>query len=336
MNFLHEFWAAWNNQWGATVATILGITAIAMNAGEKFQGLASFVARWRVWATIRRLLKLEQNKYRIRRTKGAMKAKLAHSGLTITIQQYQACLTENQSSSRRNELEPITPEKPSWLNDYYVATALEEMSMKGEIAKCEMYGLSNTWPPSVETYLFLHREPGKTIEEQAEEVTSESRCRVEQFPVWRDMSSCSEETRFDIVGNSETTAPGTTIHSTKVTLKPKVPPCKRCWMRKQRKSDIRQLVDSITEYDLSHAAPVKITGMNQEFQESVIEVCIASRCSSDTKTVKEIVEQAIKIRANQIANVPVGHEAEWTGQLTENFTSSLRTYIQTKLEWTCL
>lgn len=333
MDILSDVWEAWNNQWGATVATILAIIAMVMNAGERMQKLASSVARWKVWADVHRLWNSGQNKYRIRRAKGAMKANLAHSGgFRISIRTYQACLMGNPNSSYRNELEPITPDKPSWLNDYYVAAALEEMSMKGEIAKCEMYELSNSWPPSIETYLFRRQESGRTVEEQAEEITAESRCRVEQWPIWRDLSSCSEESRFDIVERAETTAPGSTTFNTQVTLKRKAPPCQRCWKKKQRESDIRQLVDSITKYDLACATSTEITGMVQEFQETVIEVCIASRCSSDAKTVKKIVEHAIDIRVNQIANVPANHKADWTEQLTAEFKTKLHDYINTKAE----
>ena len=335
MDILHDVWVAWNNQWGATVATILAIIAMAMNAGERVQKLVTSIARWRAWSNIHRLWKAGLNKYRVRRAKGAMRAKLAQTRLSIPIRTYQECLTRSLNSSYDSKLQAIMPEKPSWLNDYYVATALEEMSLRGEIAKCEKYELSNSWPPSIVTYLFLRREPGKTIEEQAEEVTSESRCLVEQSSLWRSLSSCSEESRFDTVQCAETTAPGSTTINTRVTLKPTAPPCQRCWKRKQREEDISQLVDSITEYDFAPITPIEITGRNQEFQEHVKDVCIASRCSSDVKIVKLIVEQAIGLRANQISDVPTGDADEWTEQHVADFKASLRNYIQTEMKSDC-
>ena len=60
-------------------------------------------------------------------------------GYEIGINEYNYCLTENQNSSSRNTLKNITPDKPSWLNDYYVATALESLAEECRIVKAKKF-----------------------------------------------------------------------------------------------------------------------------------------------------------------------------------------------------
>ena len=332
MEFLNQIWTAWNEQWGATIATILGVMAIAMSAGDRIHRLSSTVARWKGWTIARRLYQSGQRKYQIRRATNAMFAHLKQTSARIPIGTYTNCLAENPLTSRRNALSAITPEKPSFLNDHLVATALEALHSEGKIAKAELYQLSNTWPPHTEIYFFMRRDPGKTIEEQAEELESESRCRVEQFQPWRDLSSCSEEPRYETTGYAETMAPGNTNFSTRVTLKPDAPPCARCWEKRERDNRISSLVDSITKYDLAPKVTTEIAGRNQEFREAIIAVCTESSCSAEASTVRKIVEEAITIRQNQVNSVPQGHKMEWTEQLTADFTSSLSTKIRAETE----
>ena len=52
MDLLSQIWTAWNQEWGVTVATILSIIAIAMNAGEKFHKMWSAVRHWKVWPAL--------------------------------------------------------------------------------------------------------------------------------------------------------------------------------------------------------------------------------------------------------------------------------------------
>ena len=327
MDFLDQIWTAWNEQWGATIAAILGIIAIAMNTGDKIHRLSTAIKRWKGWAIARRWYRSSQRKYRVHRAKNAMFAHLKQTPVRIPIRTYTNCLAENPLTSERNTLSAIIPKKPSWLNDYLVATALEALRNEEKIVKAELYQLSNHWPPNTETYLFLRPEPGKTIEEKTEEVEVESRCRVEQFQEWRHLSSCSEESRYDTTRYAETTAPGNTTFGTRVTPKPSAPPCSRCWERKSRERDIKMLVDGITKYDLASEVTIEVTGSNREFQEAITEVCIESDCATDAATVKEIVTEAITIRRSQLSSVPVDHEAEWTEQLTTDFKSSLSAHI---------
>ena len=106
----------------------------------------------------------------------------------------------------------------------------------------------------------------------------------------------------------------------------------RCWEIKQLQSDIRLLVDDITRYDLSTKATLKIQGMNREFQEAVIATCIESECAAEVGPIKKIVDTAIEIRAGQIDELPVGCKMDWNEQLTTEFTSKLRAYIESEVE----
>lgn len=332
MDLLSEIWTAWNEQWGATVAAILGIIAIAMTAGDKIHRLASAIARWKGWAMARRWYRSGQRKYRIRRAKNVMFPYIKQWSVTIPVGTYHACLAENQFTLKRDKLTRITPEKPSWLNDYFVATALEALHGERKVAKAKLYELSYNWPPRAETYFFSSPEPGWNIEEQADHAEAESRCRAEQFTAWRDSSSCSEEPRFDVANFAETTAPGATTFHTRVTSKPNAPPCRRCWEGKGREQNISMLVDGITKHDLSDLTPTEITGNNQEFQQAVTAVLIDSDCPADASAVKEVVAHAITVRRNQLNAVSAANKEEWTEQLTAEFKSSLSSQISAKAE----
>ena len=90
-----------------------------------------------------------------------MRSKLEGSRLTIPSRIYAGCLAENHRTSNRNMLGNITPSKPSWLNDYYVASALESLWRKGKIVKATKFEL-NGFPPRPELYVFLCLKKGTT------------------------------------------------------------------------------------------------------------------------------------------------------------------------------
>ena len=255
---------------------------------------------------------------------------LRGTAVYIPMRTHADCLAGNPLTKESDRLTNITPEKPSWLNDYWVATALESLHLSGKAAKAELYVLDNTWPPSKAGYHFELPKPGKTIEEQAEELEAESRCRVEQFPPWRDFSSCSEVARYCTVGYAETVDATTVQHRTRTTLKPNAPPCDKCWIKEGRKQTIKRLVESITEHDLASTATEEITGINQEFQEAVASVCIDSDCGEDAISIREIVKQAIEIRRNQIGAVATGQATDWPECLTSEFKALLCAHIKEK------
>ena len=179
MDFLNQIWTAWNAEWGVTVATILSIIAIAMNAGDKMQRLIKAIVHWKAWPAIRRRCGLVQRKCRIPRAKRAMIAMLSETDVWIPMQIYDNCLTECFRTSTRDELKEISPQSPTWLNDYYVATALERLYCERKIARGRLYW-QNGFPPSPELYLFQSLKTGKTAAEQTDEIETESKCKVHQ------------------------------------------------------------------------------------------------------------------------------------------------------------
>ena len=72
--------------------------------------------------------------------------------------------------------------------------------------------------------------------------------------------------------------------------------------------------------------------MNREFQEAVIATCIESRCAAEVAPIKKIVERAIEIRGSQVDKLPVEGKMDWNEQLTTEFTSRLRAYIEPEVE----
>ena len=324
MDFLNQIWTAWNDQWAANVATILSIIAIVISVGDKAHRLTSAVTHWKGWAIILRLYRSGQRKYRMNRAKNAMRLKLARTDVRIPITTYEDCLSENQRTLERNALSAITPGKPAWLSDYYVASALEELSRDCKVVKTTTFKLDN-FPPSPQFYLFAGKKAGTSAKQQANEIETESMCLVHQL-----FQECLEAPRYEIGGRAETTAPGTVQFFTQSKLREGVLPCIRCWEIKTRRNNIRMLVNDITKHDLRTSATLEITGANQEFQEAVIAACVESQCVAEVAVIKKIVERAIEIRAGQIANMPtdLDHETEWTEQLTADFASSLRLYIE--------
>ena len=323
MDLLSQIWAAWNEEWGVTVATILSIIAIAMNAGEKFHKIWSAVRRWRVWPAIVRMSKSIRSKYRLRKAKRTMLQwhKENPYGMSIGIDSFGRCLDQTQLSSPRNILANVTPQKPSWLNDYYVAKALDSLSLEEKVAKATLYS-TDSFPPRGALFNFVIVEQGKTAKELAIEIETNSMCIVYQCHLM-----CCEPSRHEAIGYSETVSPREVRHSTKRRLRPGAPPCVKCWDKIQRESDISRLVESITTYDLSASATIVITGERKEFQKAVTETCIESDCVTDVTTIKKIVEQAIEIRRRQLETNSKEHEMEWDEQETAHFVSALSVYI---------
>ena len=244
----------------------------------------------------------------------------------LGIQQYNSCLSKNQTLPIRNTLGEITPEKPSWLNDYYVATALESLSEDCRIVKAKKFNLQS-WPPTAELYLFAKRIEGISCDQQVDQLEADSKCLAHQF--WNE---CLYAPRYVAKEQAETTEPGTTKIGTAYWLKDDAAPCSRCWDIKSRQSDIRSLVESITKYDLSAAATIEITGQNQEFQEATISAIIESDCTAEAATVRGIVKKAIEIRSAQICHLQPEGKTEWDNQLTSEFRSRLDSYIEAESE----
>ena len=286
----------------------------------------SIILRWKSWPIVPNRYRYYRRKFRMHRAKNIMRSKLEGSRLTILTRIYSGCLAENHRTSNRNMLGDITPEKPSWLNDYYVASALESLWREGKIVKATKFEL-NGFPPRPEFYLFVSLKEGTTAKQQADLLETDSQCLGHQI-----FNQCLKADRYETSVHSETTAPGTTSHGTNFHLKEGAAQCSRCWDIRGRQSHIRLLVDDITRYDLSTKATLEITGMNREFQEAVIVSCLESQCAAEVAPVKGIVERATEIRGSQLGCLPAGHKTDWTEELTTGFISSLSAYIKSKIE----
>ena len=294
MDFLTAIWTAWNEQWGTAIATILAVTAFLKSMGKEMKQLVSGVWRWNGWAITSKLYRNVIARYRERRAKSVMRRTLEEKRLRIGIRTYENCLREDQSKSTRNYLKEVTPANPSWLNDYYVATALEALSIEGSVVKAKGYSLQSL-PTNPETYYFETVSAGKSACEETVRIETDNMCLV-----YHNFGRCQSASRFESHHVAETVSPRQTKFHRTFSLKDMAPPCDMCWEKEGRERDIRSLVDNITRYDLASLATADIIGANGEFQGAIADICIESQCPAEVSLIKSVVKKAIDIRQEQI------------------------------------
>ena len=128
MDYLIQLWEDWNDQWGAGVAGLAALILVIIVLTEKLRGFVSSVRDWKGWIRIGRQYELLRDRYRVHIAKRVMRSKLAElGGVRFPVESYGRCLSQNPRDSRRDVTGKVVPERPSWLNDYYVATALESL-----------------------------------------------------------------------------------------------------------------------------------------------------------------------------------------------------------------
>ena len=324
MDFLTEIWTAWNEQWGATIATILALSALLKTTGKEIQQLGSSVWHWKGWKIASTLYRRMNTLYRARKAKSVMRRTLEGKRLRIGIRVYENCLGEDPSKSTRGQLEDITPAKPLWLNDYYVATALESLSNEGNVAKAKRYSV-NSWPPNPETYDFVAVNADESACEEAVRRETNDKCAAYQA-----LDLCPRPPRFEPQHIAETVSPKETRFLTTYPLKDMAPPCELCWEKEYRERDIRALVDNITRYDLAGIATAEITGTNGELQKAIAETYIESQCPAEATLIKPVVKQAIEIRQRQIARYTSRSQYEWREGELEELVVTLKEYIKSQ------
>ena len=322
MDFLTEIWKGWNEQWGATVATVLAVIAILKSMGKEILQLVSTVWRWNGWTVVSRICRRAIMVYRVRKAKSVMRRTLEEISLRVGIRVYDSCLRDDPSQSTRNQLKDITPAKPSWLNDYYVATALESLSTDGSVVKAKRYA-TNSWPPTSETYNFVTVNADRSASEEAFRIETNDKCAA-----YQSFSYCPRLSRFEPRSVAETISPREVRFTSTFPLKDMAPPCELCWQKEYRERDIRNLVDSITKYDLSDIATLEITGPNGELQEAVADTCIGSQCPAEVNLIKPVVKQSIEIRQRQIASNTSRLRYEWRQGEREELVAALTEYIK--------
>ena len=321
MDLLAEFSTAWNEGLGVTIATILATIALLKSMGKELKQMGSSVWRWNAWAIVSKLCRKAVCIYRVSKAKRAMRRTLEGSRLRIGIRVYENCLRDDPSKSTRSQLEEITPAKPTWLNDYYVATALESLSIEGSVVKANRYSV-NAWPPKAENYDFVAVDANESAHEEAGRTETNDKCVAYQAS-----SLCPRPPRFEPQHTAETVSARETRFQTTYPLKDMAPPCEQCWENEHREQDIRTLVDKITKYDLASIATIEITGTDGEFQESIAETCIESRYSAEVSLIKPVVKLAIDIRQRQIACCTSRLQYEWRQAEKEELVAELREYI---------
>ena len=324
MDVLTENLTAWYEQWAATIATIVAVIALFKSMSKEIQQLVSSDWRWKGWAIISRLYRKANTLYRVSRAKSVMRRTLEGSSVRIGIQVYDNCLRDDPSKSTRGQLEEITPAKPLWLNDHYVATALESLSNEGGVAKAKRYSVKS-WPPNLEAYDFIPVKPDGSACEEALRIETNDRCVAYQF-----FDYCPKPSRFEPQYTAETVSPRKTKFQTAFPLKDMATPCELCWEKEYREKDIRTLVDNITRYDLANIATLEITGTKGELQKTIAETCIESQCQAEAKLIKPVVKQAIDIRQRQIARCTSRLPYEWLEGEKEELVATVKEYIKSQ------
>ena len=324
MDFLAEISTAWSEGWGATVATILAVMALLKSMGKEIRQLSTIVWRWKGWATISRLYRKAIALYRVRRAKSLMRQGLEGDRLRIRIRVYENCLRGDPSDSKRDQLEAITPAKPSWLNDYYVATALKSLIDEGKAVKATRYSVKS-WPPDPEAYDFSTVNDDGSSSDEAVRVETNDKCVA-----YQSFGYCPRPGRFEPKHIAETISPRETRFETTFPLKDMAPPCELCWEKESRERDLRILVDNITKYDLADVASLEITGTNGELQEIIAKICIESQCEAEVGLVKPMIKQAIDVRKRQIARCASRSQCEWRQGENEELVATLEKYINSQ------
>ena len=321
MDLPNDIWTALNQEWVVTVTPIVSLILVVVGLWKNILGVTSAIRRWRVWTIIVNIYRAIKKRHRMRQAKNAMYAKLDQTYITIQIGTYDHCLRQTPNIAGRGQLDNVTPEKPRWLNDYFVANALASLASENKIVKAVRCN-ATVFPPSPLSYLFRRRQTDKSTQDEAKDIETNDQCAI-----YQSFQECPRELRYKWGTHAETTAPGRTEFRPQMRLKDGAPPCERCWETKALETDTSMLVENITKYDLAATATTEITGENNEFQQAVINVCMENKCQADAGTIREIVRKAIEIRRNQLEFVAPGQEFEWTAQSTEEFSASLSAYI---------
>ena len=317
-------WTAWNEQLGATIATILALIALLKSMGKEIQQIGSAIWRWQGWTIVSKLCRKAKILYRVSRAKSVMRQTLEENWVRIGIGEYGHCLQEDPSKSTRRQLNEITPAHPFWLNDYYVAAALESLSTEGSVVKATRYSVKS-WPPKPEAYSFMAVTADRSAYQEAVRIETNDKCVV-----YQSFQLCPRPSRFEPQSSAETISPRETRFKTTFPLKNMAPPCELCWEREHRERDMRTLVDNITKYDFAAITTLEITGTNGELQEAVADVCIESQYPAEVNLIKPVVKEAIDIRQRQIAPCTPRLEHEWREGEKEEIVSALKEYIKSQ------
>ena len=325
MEQIAELVASWNEGWGLTLATILAVIAFLKSMGGDLRKLTSAVWSWKGWAAVSRARRRVTTLHRERLAKKAMRRHLLEGHiLQVPVDVYNAALRDDPSRPTRSHLGAITPAKPVWLNDYYVATALESLSDEENVVRASRYSV-NSWPPQPEFYDFLTVGNEVSAQEETEKRETNSKCYV-----YQSHRACPNQSRFDRNEYAETISPRETRISYTYAVKDMAPSCELCWGVEQRNRDVHTLVDNITKYDFAEITPPEVVGADGEFQLVIAEAYIKSGRAADAKLVKPVVKQAIELRQEQIARCAPDSNSEWSRDEVEELMAATERFISSQ------
>ena len=236
----------------------------------------------------------------------------------IRTDSYHQSLREPPATSRRSLLGVVKVDYPTWLNDYYVANALEALSAKGLVVKANQYGY-NAWPPQASAYFFRHGKQitSASVEAEVRGIETDSMCSIYQTffreSFGRGREHCSVDDRFEHISYAKTLSHDRAQYGTTVHLKGSAPPCERCWERHAKERPLRSLVGKFLENELSgeltslslsaiqdECTGLQTSGESGPFIESVVSFCVESGVSyEELPAVLDITRRAIAIYDHQ-------------------------------------
>ena len=322
---ISQLLASWNEGWGLTLATILALVAFLKSMGKDLGKLMSTVWSWKGWATLSKACRRVNTLYRERLARRAMSRQMLE-GLTLQVPThvYGASLRGDPSRSTRDKLSRITPVKPVWLNDYYVATALKSLVDEKNVVRATRYSV-NSWPPQPEFYDFFIVTDEESAQEEADKRETNSKCYA-----YQPTGLCTIPSRFDVKEYAETVSPRRTNINRTYSVKDTAPPCNLCWDVEQRDRDVHTLVDNMTKYDFAEIAPLEVTWADGELQKAIAETYIKSGRAAEVGLVRPVVKHALELRREQVARRAQGSKSEWPREEVEELIAATERFISSQ------
>ena len=187
----------------------------------------------------------------------------------IPIDAYRQYLA-NSSGGSGHVLREHFGDVPAWLNDYYVATAMEALARKGHLAKATTYIQDYNWPPKEAGYLFRHKAfiTSSSVAAEVRRIETDNMCVAYQRHLMMytaNRESCFVGARFESEGYSQTISRREVSHGVRMKLREGAPPCERCWELNEQKMGLSELVAQFLKTELAEAVE-PFSAIKEEYQ----------------------------------------------------------------------